>query len=123
MIKMDSLEEQLRGFYGTEAYHAATFGRVQLTDGVHFLREKANCFWLIDIVESVQHLDSIKQNAGFILWIIDVREDKTATVRALTDSPGTGEVLYTQELTYTDFPLNHFEFYQEGDVLLLKSEH
>lgn len=70
----------------------------------------------------MQHLEKIKQNKDFVLWIIDVKDNK-GKVTALTDAPGTGEVLYTQEIPYTDFPLEHFEFYQEGDVILLKSEH
>lgn len=115
-----NLINELRGFTGTEQYYKSTFGRLNLTDGINHLRLKTNCFWLIDIVESVQHLKKIKNNKEFILWKIEVK-DKCfiITARADTDTP----ILYKQEGDYTDFPLKELEFYQEGDVLLLKTEH
>jgi len=120
--KKDLLKE-LENFSGTYDYYLSTFKKLKLTDGVNYLRNKVNCYWLIDIVESVQHLKKIKENNEFILWKIEVDKDKKAIVKALTDSGGVGKLLYEQKLEYTDFPLDEFEFYQEGDVLLLKGEH
>jgi len=120
--KKDLLKE-LENFSGTYDYYLSTFKKLKLTDGVNYLRNKVDCYWLIDIVESVQHLKKIKENNEFILWKIEVDKDKKAIVKALTDSGGVGKLLYEQKLEYTDFPLDEFEFYQEGDVLLLKGEH
>ena len=116
---LQSLKE-LDNFTGTEFYHKSTFGKLKLTDGINFLRNKVNCFWLIDIVESVQHLKKINDNKEFLVWKIEVKEDKwKVSVKIDTDEP----TLYEQEGTYTDFPLKEFEFYQINDVLLLKSEY
>ena len=116
-----SLKQELMQFTGTMQYHKITsFSKLVVTDGILYLCEKAKCYWLIDIVASVQHLEKIQQNKEFILWVIDVK-DKKAVVKALTDSDG--EVLYEQKVEYTDFPLKRFEFYQEQDVALLKNEH
>tara|TARA_R100001530_G_scaffold97447_1_gene67732 strand:+ start:328 stop:681 length:354 start_codon:yes stop_codon:yes gene_type:complete len=115
------LENELKGFIGTTQYHKTNpFSKLVVTDGILHLCENAKCYWLIDIVASVQHLEKIQQNKEFILWVIDVK-DKKAVVKALTDSDG--EVLYEQKVEYTDFPLKRFEFYQEQDVALLKNEH
>jgi len=108
-------------FTGTENYYPSSFGSLNLTDGIQFLREKANCYWLIDIVESVQHMPKVKANNSFLVWMIEVCEDKSWKVSAWEDLPG--ECVYIQEGSYTDFPFDQFEFYQEGNVLLLKSEH
>lgn len=121
-MKVDDLKAQLSNFHGTENYYKSTFGSLNLTDGMHYLRETANCYWLIDIVESVQHLEKIQKNKDFIVWKIEVL-GQAFKVTAWTDTPYKSEKLYEQKGTYTDFPLNDFEFYQEGNVLLLKSEH
>ena len=112
------LEEELCQFTGTTRYYPSTFRKLNLTDGVHYLREKANCYWFIDIIESYQH--ELK-GINFQIWGIKVNEDKTAIVYCKEDSDKVP--LITQELTYTDFPLNTFELYCIDDVVLLKSEY
>jgi len=113
-----SLIQELMGFTGTEQYHATTFGKLKVTDGIHYLREKANCYWLIDIVESYQ--DKLK-NVPFQLWRIEVHKDKsfTVTCREDTNTPN----LVKQEAEYTDFPLDQFEFYCVQGVVMLKGEY
>jgi hypothetical protein len=130
-FKVESKEEQilneLNQFHGTEQYHKSTFGQLKLTDGINYLRNKVNCFWLIDIIESVQYLKKIKENS-FIVWKIEVKDD-SFIVRAYSDIANTNSkdntkyILYEQKGDYTDFPLNNYEFYQINDVVLLKNEY
>lgn len=121
--EQETLLRDLSNFTGTENYYNSTFKSLNLTDGIHYLREKLNCYWLIDIVESVQHLKEIQEEKNFIVWLIEVRKDKSFIVTAWNDTPYKSKKLYEQEGKYTDFLLDRFEFYQEGEVLLLKSEH
>ncbi len=114
---------ELKQFIGTEQYHSSTFGRLNLTDGINYLRNELKCYWLIDIVESVQTLDMVKENVNFIVWKIEVNEDKSWKVTGWTDVPYDSQKVYEQSGEYTDFQLRDFEFYQEGNVLLLKNEH
>ncbi|OIN95657.1 hypothetical protein AUJ66_08765 [Candidatus Desantisbacteria bacterium CG1_02_38_46] len=125
-----NLVNVLSGFTGTEKYHKSTFGRLLLTDGMHYLRETANCYWLIDIVESVQEEKAVKEHKDFIIWKIEVgkgdhdKDNKNKwQVTAWSDIPYKSEMLYCQNGDFTDFPLEEFEFYQTGEVLLLKSEY
>ncbi len=122
-MESNQLLVELEKFTGTEHYYTSTFRKLLLTDGIHYLREQANCYWLIDIVESVQHLNNIKNNSSFIVWKIEKHESDKATVTAWNDTPYSSDLLYKQELAYTDFLLDDFEFYQCGNVLLLKSEY
>ena len=120
--------EELENFTGSENYYLSSFGKLNLTDGMNYLRNKANCYWLIDIVESVQYLDSIKANNGFIVWRLErVKERGNYTdkwlVTAWNDTPNKSDLLYSQAILYSDFPLNELEFFQNGNVLLLKSEY
>lgn len=112
------LEEELSQFTGTTKYRRSTFGRLNVTDGVHYLREKAKCYWLIDIIESYQ--PELK-GVDFQIWGIKVNNDKTAMVYCKEDSDK--EPIVTQKLEYTDFPLDYFELYCIDNVVLLKSEY
>lgn len=121
MIKADELESGLGQFIGTLQYHASSFGTLNLTDGVHFLREQAECYWLIDIIESYNMTDKKVKATEFQVWAIKVnKEDNTAVVTCKDDD---GKKLVSQKIEYTDFPLSEFELWCIGGVLLLKSEY
>jgi len=117
----------LAGFTGTMGYHYLNFMRnLKFTDGWEYVAKELGAFWLCDIMASVQHLPKIKSN-GFIVWRIVVKDSK-AVVDAHSDCEADGTystdtLLYSQKLNYTDFPEGTFEWYQEGDVVLLKEEH
>ena len=116
----------LSQFTGTENYHKLTLGNLKFTDGLAFLAQEVGCFWLGDIISSVQHLDKIKESP-FIVWIIKVKK-QVGLVSAYSDcnedvSYSKDKLLYEQKLPYTDFPEGEFEFYQCNDVVLLKSEY
>ena len=123
----------LSGFIGTEGYHKLSMGGLKFTDGMAYLCKEVGAYWLADIVSSVQHLPKIQEQQSFIVWRIVVK-DSEAVVDAHWDSEGTdketGESLYSKEkeiykqkIPYTDFPEGTFEFYQVGDVVLLKGEY
>ena len=117
-IKALRLEEELRQFTGSEQYHRSSFGRILLTDGAHYLREMAGCYWFIDLIASYQ-----RQLWGekFQLWEITVNEDRSAVVICRRD---TGRPpLVEQKIEFTDFPLKHYELYCVHGVILLKSEY
>jgi len=124
----------LSGFNGTEKYTYLNFLRnLKFTDGWVYLANNVGCHWLADIVASVQNLPKIKENQSFIVWRIVVK-DSEAVVDAHWDSEGenkkTGKSIYSKEkelykqkITFTDFPEGTFEWYQCGDVVLLKREY
>lgn len=128
--EQDEILKELSNFTGTERYYQASIlYKLNLTEGIQFLRNRLNCYWLIDIVGSVKHLKQIQEN-DFIVWKIKVNLDKSFIVRAYKDysSEETEEenkkyLLYEQKGKFTDFKLNEYEFYQQGEVLLLKSEY
>lgn len=118
MEENKQLKEDLNHFTGTEKYYASSFGGLKLTDGIHYLRETANCYWFIDIIESYQHK---LKDIHFQLWKIVVNDDRTAVVTCIEDIDQPN--LVKQELQYTDFPLKEFECYCIDGVVLLKSEY
>ena len=123
----------LGGFNGTESYHYLNFCKnLKFTDGMAYLCKEVEAFWVADLVASVQSLPKIREKNSFIVWRIVV-EDSEAVVDAHWDSEGVDKKgnsiyskdkeLYRQEIKYTDFPEGTFEFYQCGDVVMLKREY
>jgi hypothetical protein len=124
-IEQQKVLNDLAYYTCTNQYHrfSILFKEV-LTDGIKYLCDTLQCYWLMDIVGSVQYMPKIKANNSFIVWKIKVNEDKSFNVSAYSDSPFNKEnLLYSQDGKYTDFLFNEFEFYQNGEVILLKSEY
>jgi hypothetical protein len=123
------IEKALSQFTGTLNYHRFNpFCEMVLTDGAQYLAQKAGCYWLFELIAGAQRKKKVAGSRGFIVWRIVVKDDDSCVIEGYRDSPFTEEnLLYTQEIEYTDFKsktgMSEFEFYQEGDVILLKSEH
>jgi hypothetical protein len=122
--------QALRQFTGTEQYYSSSFRTLNLTDGIQYLRVELESFWLIDIVESIQNLQEIKENQSFIIHEFKRNPSGNSGIfNSYSDYDEGNEsfnkknLLYTQEIPYTDFKLSEIQFYQVGDVILLKSEY
>ena len=115
------LEADLAQFYGTDNWWKHWTGRINYTDGVKFLAEKAEAFWLIDLVAS--HQTARLRQEEFQIWTLTVDREKTpvavATCQADTDAP----VLVRQEIGHTDFPLPSITLWLVKGALMLPSEY
>lgn len=120
-VEAAELRAALRSFTGTEEYHAHWSRARVFTDGVKFLADAAGAYWLIDLIASWQRV-ALQDGwlREFQLWELHVREDRSALVVCSRDSEG---VAFTQEVEFTDFPLEYAKLYVEERVLLLPSEH
>jgi hypothetical protein len=124
--------QQLEHHTGTTAYHKFAIGNLKGTDGFIDFLQSCSCFWIGDIIASVQNDIAVKDHKGFIVWKV-TKQDDGAVVNGHTDCESDGSysentLVYEQEIEYTDFPFKDtandtFEFYQVGDVLLLKGEY
>lgn len=114
----------LSQFTGSETFYRHWTRRLIYTDGVKYLADEAGAFWLIDAVASYQLDKRIAENeslVAFQLWELKVKEDKSAvlTMRADSGQPA----IITQELEYTDFPLETVKLFVCSGTLLLPSEY
>lgn len=117
MKTKEELENNLAHFTGSEEYHKFNpFTKLVATDGVMYLAKEAQCFWLLDILASVQGMKAIR---GKDMQVLIFNKSK-GEVRI---EDGNKNVLYTQEIKYTDFPLDEITIWVEGNVVLLPSEH
>ena len=110
---------------GTTRYHVfSPFKEFPvITDGIYALAEAAECYWLLDIIGSYQ--SNSKLDRYFQVWRLTKNEDGSAVVVGMNDT----KPVITQEIEYTDFPLDSIDIWLEacdgfpGGVLLLPSEH
>lgn len=108
------LKQNLSGFTGTEAYHRFNVlcPKVVLTDGAKFLADSAGAFWLMDIIGSVftVHPDRKRLwNDGFSIWTLKVE----GTHGVVTADDGNDNLIYVQDIPFTDFPLPEITLYVE----------
>ena len=124
--KAIELKTGLAGFYGTQAYHrfSPLFPNLVLTDGANYLANKAGAFWLMDIIGSYQkecQKDDMLRDMQF--WTLKVTDGEAV----VTCERDTNNVAFTQDIPYTDFPLDEIKLYvcNNGDymVVLLPSEY
>lgn len=99
-------EGDLTRFSGTEQYYRHNqrlFPHLALTDGCHFLRENAQCYWLFDAIAShIFHNKRLQkyrlENVG-LFWELVVEEDDSATLTCYLDRE---QELDHQKIPYTD---------------------
>lgn len=121
MKSISEITDILINSTGTGAYHR--FSPIPhypvATDGVIALAEAADCFWLLDVIGS--YSNSSKLNKNFQIWKLVVnRENDSAIIQCCHD---TGDLVLTQKIEYTDFPMDTVTLYVIGGVILLPSEY
>ncbi|MEL6499779.1 MAG: DUF6876 family protein [Cyanobacteria bacterium J06623_1] len=121
---MTITHQDLRQFTGTETYYRHSLARNYLyTDGVQYLAEKAGAYWLVDAIVFNQMEKPFSNNpalAAFQCWTLKVTEGSRAT---LTCDDGNKNIVFTQQIPFTDFSLKEISLWLENKVLLLPSEH
>lgn len=133
-VKMDAetLSKNLQHFCGTEEYYKHFLG-LHYTEGVKYLAENAQAYWLIDAIASHQpRARRIHSLTEFQLWFLHVgkehkfikpRSPNAAVLTCWEDSP-TAETkpAIIQQIPFTNFPLPEIKLFLQERVLLLPSE-
>lgn len=128
MILIENQKEQeilkeLESFTGTRQYFVHSLTGVRYTDGIKYLAESCKAYWLIDYIAFKQVNNwSIKNDHDlkeFQLW--KVKKDKDSV--DLSFFRDTGDLVSSEKIPFTDFPLNEVKLYCIRGVLLLPSEY
>ena len=121
-IHPDDLCAALDAFSGSETFYCHWSRQLLYTAGVRYLAEQAGAFWLLDAIASYQ--PQLEQH-DFQVWQLTVHDDRAATLLACADMDNNKpiNVLVTQDIPYTDFPLSDIQLYLSDTVLLLPSEY
>ena len=114
-------EADLRLFTGSENWYRHGINRnVLFTDGAKHVADAGGAYWLLDEIAIIQPHDKRVSAEGFQVWKLAVRPDRTAT---LTCEDGSGKVVFTKEIAYTDFPLDEISLWFTNNVIYLPGEH
>lgn len=129
MKSAHELRTGMDGFFGTEEYHkfSILFPKTVLTDGAKWLADNAECYWLMDIIGSIEEI--IADEPFTVVELTIQNKAQVHNHKALVKvDDGNGNVLYTQLIEYTDFPLNQVKLYANSGenglrVVMLTSEY
>lgn len=119
MKTKEEIKAGLAHFYGTEAYHRwSMLTNMVATDGVKWLAENAEAYWLLDTLASHQKTcsqDTMLRDMQF--WTLTVSPDNSALLICERDS---GDVAIRQKIPLTDFPLSEIKLWvQNGSYLVV----
>ena len=111
--------EDLGQFTGTENWYRHAINRnLTYTDGVRFVAEHGGAYWLIDEIALAQSRKEVRAEE-FQHWTLKVA-NHTAV---LSCGDGNGNTVYSQAISFTDFPLPSVSFYYTDGVLMLPNEY
>jgi hypothetical protein len=111
----------LRQFTGSENWYRHGINRnVTFTDGAKFVADEGGAYWLLDTIAICQQHEKAVSGEEFQVWKLKVNEDRTAT---LVCDDGNDNIVYTQHIEYTDFPLDEITLYFVNKVIHLPSEY
>ena len=134
MISAQELQQSLKQFTGTDNYYKHLLG-LRYTDGIQYLAEKAQCYWLIDVIASHQtkKLLADQMLKDFQLWLLVVSDSHEfikpkphhqAVVSCWGDPPNVGlKPPVRQDIDFTDFPLSEIKLFLVQGVLMLPGEY
>ena len=122
MTKTEKLSEfHLRQFTGSENWYRHGINRkVLFTDGAKYVADEAGAYWLLDAIAIAQLSENAVTGEEFQLWTLKVNEDRTAS---LVCDDGNDNIVYTQHIAFTDFPIDEIRFYFTNNTILLPSEY
>jgi hypothetical protein len=120
------LRVELEQFTGSVNFYrwSALFPQHLLTDGAHYLAEKAGAFWLMDAIASWQTHANVRAEP-FQVWTLT----RHAAHWQLVADDGNGRTLAAQRIKHSDFPLESVRLfacrhdYLRGITILLPSEY
>jgi hypothetical protein len=126
-------EVQAHSVMGTSQYwRNPLFPSFTYTDGVKGVAEAAGAYWLVDAILSHQ-MDPKVRREPFQVWTLEHHYPAERHLHPIGDQwlltctdgdKGHGaRVLVIQKIEFSDFPLDEFRMWVEGNVLLLPEEH
>jgi len=123
--KTREIKEGLQHFHGSEMLFQIPLLKTKFTDGIKYLANAAECFWLV--TDSSVIAKSLMDKSRFIT--IDFRkfseEEKEALgyEASIDYSDGNGHIFETHKYHITDFPLEELRLFFVDNTLMLPSEY
>ena len=123
--QVNEIKEGLQHFHGTEIFFQIPLLRTRFTDGLNYLANVADCFWLITDTSVIAK--SLMNRSEFIT--IDFKrlpEEKQEIIgfeAEIIYTDGNDNILEKHGYRATDFPLDELRLFFVNDTLMLPSEY
>jgi len=115
MKTVEEIQNGLAQCYGSQSYFKNALLKFQYTEGVHFLWNSCDCYWLLIAISSHNRKEP------FQVWNLQKNGDNSALLTMKEDS-GLPNIV-EQKIPYTDFPLDQISLWLIDGVLILPSEY
>lgn len=123
--KVNKLKAGLQHFIGSETFYKIPLIGTQFTDGIKYLVDTAECFWLVTDASVIAK--SLSHRSHFIsidFKRLSEKEREENQCEALINySDGNGNIYETHRYHVTDFPLDELRLYFINDTLILPNEY
>ena len=114
-------EADLMNFTGSENWYRHWANpKILFTDGAKHVADTGGAYWLLDEIALIQPYERSVAAEEFQVWTLRVRPDLSAL---LTCDDGNGRVVFSKEISATDFPLSELTLYFANSVIHLPSEY
>lgn len=114
-------QTDLMQFTGSEQWYQHSLNRqVLYTDGARYVAQAGGAYWLLDEIVLNQRFNGAVAAEEFQVWKLLVKPDHSAT---LTCEDGNDNVVFTKDITFTDFPLEEITLFCANNTIYLPSEH
>ena len=123
--QVNEIKEGLQHFHGTEMFYQIPILRTRFMDGLKYLANVADCFWLITDTSVIAK--SLMNRSEFIT--IDFKrlpEEKQEIIgfeAEIIYTDGNDNILEKHGYRATDFPLDELRIFFVNDTLMLPSEY
>ena len=117
-IKSSDLSNLMSYCYGTEHYYTHPIHSFKYTDGVKTFCEKAQSYWLLDIVNSVCRFYK-RMHPDLIIIKLIVNQDNKASITF----EDTLSIFFSQIIPFTDCPKGEWLFYFNDNVFFWNGEY
>lgn len=122
---IQDLKEQLSQFHGSQCIYSLPICRTLYTEGVQYLAQAANAYWLLTDASVMGK--SLMDKSRFITVdfkrYTQAKREEIGFDAVIAYSDGNGNVFTEQKYHITDFPLDELRLFFVDNTLLLPSEY
>ena len=123
--QVNEIKEGLQHFHGTEMFYQIPLLRTRFTDGLKYLANVADCFWLITDTSVIAK--SLMNRSEFVTIdfkrLPEDKQDFTGYEAEIIYSDGNNNILEKHGYRVTDFPLDELRLFFVDNTLMLPSEY
>ena len=123
--QVNEIKEGLQHFHGTEMFYSIPLLRTRFTDGLKYLSEVAECFWLITDTSVIAK--SLLNRSEFITIdfkrLSKEKQEISGYEAEIIYTDGNNTILEKHGYRATDFPLNELRLFFVNNTLMLPSEY